>query len=314
MCFEDHGMGGDLTSTKALLSPSIPLLHWHVFYFLFHSFSVSFPLFLSGYPFFSPHTPLSFTLLSLFTILSLHSLLHCLCLLSLFVSSSFFFLFSRSPSGSWSASWSTPGAAPWEEVVTTACASSSRPGSAQRPPGSPVDWWRDTNWHRLLRWWKEKAWPAGWLKSARQELSSSGNSFFLVVKAHQYCCSLLNCLVSFTFLRWLDISFLLLLAIAISSHLRLYLKVWMCVCACWRCDSCCLMCSCSVIVAMCSPSSIKSSCVCLWQSKGNFTNECKLCKSVDCGEKKGKVYMCSCFSFIYIPTIRQEVRQKQQNL
>lgn len=75
-------------------------------------------------------------------------------LASLFLSVSFhslslppllLFLPFRSPSGSWSASWSTPGAAPWEEVVTTACASSSRRESAQRPPGSHVDWSRGTN-------------------------------------------------------------------------------------------------------------------------------------------------------------------------
>lgn len=36
----------------------------------------------------------------------------------------------------------------------------------------------------------------------------------------------------FTFVLWLDISFLLLLASPFPNHLRLYLKVWMCVCAC----------------------------------------------------------------------------------
>lgn len=82
------------------------------------------------------------------------------------------------PPGSWSASWLTPGAVPWEEVATTACASSSRPESARRPPGSPAGWSRGTNWRRLLRWWREKGWPADWWRSARQELSSSGKASF----------------------------------------------------------------------------------------------------------------------------------------
>lgn len=139
VCFEDHGMRRDLTSTKALLSPSLPLLHWYVFY----SYSIPFlyPLLsLSAYLFFSAHATLSFTFLSLLTFLSLHSLLHRLSVSyhSLSLPPLLLCLPFRSPSGSWSASWWTPGVAPWEEAVTTACASSSRPGSAQRPPGSPV--------------------------------------------------------------------------------------------------------------------------------------------------------------------------------
>lgn len=132
------------------------------------------------------------------------SLLYCLS-----VSSSLFSFHFTRPSGFSSASWWTPGAAPWGGVVTTACGSSSRPGSARRPPGSPADWSRDTNWLRLLRWWKEKAWPADWWKWVRRELSSSGKTHLFYKK--------LTCIVSYlhifsTSVRWLDISFPPLLA------------------------------------------------------------------------------------------------------
>lgn len=78
------------TSTKALLSPSILLLHRYVFYLLFHSFSISFPLLV--------HAPLSFTPLFTFTLLSLPSLCFTVYLspitLCLFLLSSFFFCFA----------------------------------------------------------------------------------------------------------------------------------------------------------------------------------------------------------------------------
>ena len=153
--FEDHSMRRDFTSTKVPLSPSILLLNWCVFLLLFPFLFLSCPSLVTSF------------------LVSLSPVTLCL---FFFLLSSLFFLSHRSPSGSWSASWSTPGAAPWEEVATTACASSSLPESARRPPGSPVDWSRDTNWRRLLPWWKEKAWPADWWRSVQPALSSSGKT------------------------------------------------------------------------------------------------------------------------------------------
>lgn len=160
------------TSTKAPLSSSVQLINQHLFFFLFHFFSLPFtcPLWLSLF------------LFTLFYLLSLHTPFP---LFSLSCHSTSLPLFFRLflpfyfPSGSWSASWSTPGVVPWEEAVTMAWESSSRPESAQHPPGSRVDWWRGTNWRRLPRWWKEKAWPADLLRSVPQERSSLGKTFFL---------------------------------------------------------------------------------------------------------------------------------------
>lgn len=75
MCFEDHSMGRDLTSTKALLSPSI-LLYTDMY---FTSYSIPFlhPLFSLWLSFFLPTCSFFFTFLSLSTLLSLCSLLFC---------------------------------------------------------------------------------------------------------------------------------------------------------------------------------------------------------------------------------------------
>lgn len=169
------------------------------------------------------------------------SLLYCLS-----VSSSLFSFCFTPPSGFSSASWSTPGAAPWGGVVTTACASSSRPGSARRPPGSPADWSRDTNWHRLLRWWKEKAWPADWWKSVRRELSSSGKTQFFYKNLTYIVSYLLTFPRLFGDLTSLSLRFLHRHP---QNHLCWYLNVWMCVCACRgvkKKKPCCLICSLSV--------------------------------------------------------------------
>lgn len=162
------------TSPQQNSSLSISTVVILIYIILFHSFSISFPLPL----WFSPRATLSFTLLTLFTSLSLHSasLSLSVCYHSLSLPPLLLYLPFRSLSGSWSASWWTPEAAPWEEVVTTACASSSHPESVQRPPESPVGWSRDTNWHLLLRWWKEKAWQADSLRSDQQVLSSLGKT------------------------------------------------------------------------------------------------------------------------------------------
>lgn len=76
--------------------------------------------------------------------------------------------------GSWSASWWTPGAGPWEAADTTACASSSLPGSARRPRALRVDWLKGTSWPTPHPWWRERGWSAGWWRSDLLALSSSG--------------------------------------------------------------------------------------------------------------------------------------------
>lgn len=52
LCFEDHGMGTDLTSTKAPLSPSLLLFHWWCILLLLYFLPPCFTVFLSLPPFF----------------------------------------------------------------------------------------------------------------------------------------------------------------------------------------------------------------------------------------------------------------------
>lgn len=57
-----------------------------------------------------------------------------------------------------------------------ACASSSLPGSARRPHASPAVWPKGTSWPTPHPWWRERGWSAGWWRSDRLGLSSSGRT------------------------------------------------------------------------------------------------------------------------------------------